>query len=108
MDPVDETIEALILTGAIEIAGIDPKTQQPLYRFNPLIQKIMPELYDEHLKEINHDIMALWEKRFLNINFLEEDPSVTLTDKAFDQAEIDKISREEQISLSEIKRLLVK
>jgi hypothetical protein len=108
MDPVDETIEALILTGAIEIAGVDPKTQQTLYKFSPIIQKIMPELYNEHLNEINRDIMGLWEKGFLDVNFLEEDPSVRLTDKAFNDGEIEKISREEQISLLEIKRLLVK
>jgi hypothetical protein len=108
MDPIDETIEALILTGAIEIAGIDSKTQQPLYKFSPIIQKIMPELYNEHLNEINRDIMALWEKGFLDINFLEEDPVVTLTNKAFDDIEIEKISREHQISLTELKRLLIK
>lgn len=108
MDPIDETIEALILTGAIEIAGIDQKTGQPLYKFNQSIEKIMPELYSEHLNEINRDIMALWENGFLNVDFLEEDPSVTLTDKAFDDSEIEKISREQQISLIEIKRLLVK
>jgi hypothetical protein len=108
MDPIDETIEALIITGAIEIAGIDKKTGQPLYRFNESIQNIMPELYKEHLNEINRDIMALWEKGFLDINFLEEDPLVMLTDKAFDDVEIEKISREHQISLMELKRLLIK
>jgi hypothetical protein len=108
MDPIDQTIEALILTGAIEIVGIDQKTGQPLYRFNQSIQKIMPELYKEHLNEINRDIMGLWEKGFLNVDFLEEDPSVTLTDKAFDDTQIEQISREQQISLIEIKRLLFK
>jgi len=108
MDPIDETIEALIISGAIEIAGIDQKTGQPLYKFNQSIQKIMPELYKEHLNEINRDIMGLWEKGFLNVDLLEEDPNVMLTDKAFDDVEIEKISREEQISLIEIKRLLFK
>jgi hypothetical protein len=108
MDPIDETIEALIITGAIEAVGTDTVTGQPMYKFNPTIQKIMPELYREHLSEVNRGIMTLWEKGFLDIDFLEEDPSVRLTDKAFDDVEIEKISREEQISLIEIKRLLVK
>jgi hypothetical protein len=108
MDQIDETIEALIITGAIEIAGIDEKTGQPLYRFNESIKNIMPQLYEEHLNEINRDIMGLWEKGFLNVDFLEEDPAVTLTDKAFDDTEIKKISSEAQISLIEIKRLLLK
>jgi hypothetical protein len=108
MDPIDETIEALILSGAIEVSGIDSKTQEPLYRFNSKIQKIMPELYREHLNEVNRDIMALWEKGFLSVDLLEEDPVVTLTDKAFYDDEIEDLSKEEQISLFEIKRLILK
>lgn len=108
MDPVDETIEALILSGAVEIVGTDPKTKEPLYKFNASIRKIMPELYQQHINEVNGDIMRLWEQGFLNIDLLEEDPLVTLTDKAFIDSEIEKISRELQISLIEIKRLLLK
>ena len=108
MDPIDETIEALMLSGAIEKVGNDPKTNEPLYKFNSSIQKIMPELYKEHLNEVNGDIMGLWEQGFLNLDLLAEDPIVTLTDKAFNDAEIEKISRDLQISLIEIKRLLLK
>lgn len=108
MDPIDETIEALILSGAIEIAGIDSKTGQALYQFNPIIKDIMPDLYREHLNEVNRDIMGLWEKGFLNVDFLDEDPLVKLTNKAFDDTEVQNLSMEQQISLLEIKRLLVK
>ena len=108
MDPIDEMIETLILSGAIEVAALDEKTGQPLYSFSPKIKEIMPDLYNEHLNEINRDIMGLWEKGFLDVNFLDEDPLVKLTDRAFDDNEIEKISREEQISLIEIKRLLLK
>jgi hypothetical protein len=108
MNPIDSTIEALIITGAIEVVGIDPKTEEPLYKFNQSIQEIMPELYEEHINEVNRDIMKLWEKGFLNIDFISDDPIVTVTDKAFNDEEIEKISRELQISLLEIKRLLLK
>lgn len=108
MDPIDETIEALILSGAVEVMGVDSKTGEPLYKFNSSIQKIMPELYNEHLNEVNNDIMTLWEKGFLDIDLLSEDPLVMLTDKAFDDAEIEEIPRELQIGLTEIKRLLLK
>jgi uncharacterized protein YjgD (DUF1641 family) len=108
MDPIDRTIEALILSGALEVSGIDSKTQEPLYSFNPKIQKIMPELYREHLNEVNRNIMILWEKGFLDVSLLESDPLVTLTNKAFNDVEIQKIPIEEQVSLLEIKRLLVK
>jgi hypothetical protein len=67
----------------------------------------MPELYEEHLNEINRNIMALWEKRFVDMELLDNDPKVTLTDKAFDDHEIEQISREEQIALLEIKRIMI-
>lgn len=108
MDPIDETIEALILSGAVEVVGVDSKTGEPLYKFNSSIKKIMPELYNEHLNEVNNDIMTLWEKGFLDIDLLSEDPLVMLTDKAFDDIEIEAIPRELQIGLTEIKRLLLK
>lgn len=108
MDPIDETIEVLILSGAIEVAGVDSVTGQPLYKFNQNIKDIMPELYKEHLNEVNRDIMTLWEQGFVDIELLSEDPMVTLTKKAFIDDEIEKISTELQISLIEIKRLLLK
>jgi hypothetical protein len=108
MDPIDQTIEALILSGAVEAVGVDPKTNEPLYKFNSSIEKIMPELYQEHLNEVNHDIMALWEEGFLDIDLLSDDPLVTLTDKAFNDDEIEKIPIELQVSIIEIKRLLFK
>jgi len=107
MDPIDETIDMLIATGAIEKSGVDPISGNPTYVFSPLIQEIMPELYEEHLNEINRNIMALWEKRFVDMDLLDSDPKVTLTDKAFDDYEIEQISREEQIALLEIKRIMI-
>jgi hypothetical protein len=108
MDPIDETIEALILSGAIELVGLDAITSQPLYSFSPKIKEIMPELYKEHLDDVNRGVMRLWENGFLDIDLLSEDPFVVLTDKAFNDEEIEKISIELQINLLEIKRLLLK
>jgi hypothetical protein len=48
----------------------------------------------------------LWEKGFLNVDFFQEDPVVTLTDKAFIKEEVNRLSRQELWSLEEIKRLL--
>jgi hypothetical protein len=108
MDPIDETIDALILSGAVEISAIDSKTGEPLYSFSPKIKEIMPKLYEQHITEVNRDIMTLWEKGFLNIEMLTDNPLVTLSDKAFSDFEVENLSKELQMSLSEIKRLLVK
>jgi len=105
---IDADDDELILSGAVEIAAIDSITGEPLYSFSPKIKEVMPKLYEQHMTEVNRDIMALWEKGFLNIEMLTDNPLVTLTDKAFINDEIVKIPKELQLSLSEIKRLLVK
>lgn len=108
MDPIDETINMLIETGAIELSGMNSDTNEPVYVFSPKIKDIMPELYDEHLNEVNRNIMGLWEKGFVSIDLMSPDPLVTLTDKAFDDFEIEQLSREDQVFLLETKKLLIK
>lgn len=102
------TIDYLILHGAVEVAGIDDNTGEFLYVFSPKIKEIMPELYKEHLNHVNKEIMNMWEKGFVDIDFLSDEPSVILTEKAFDVEEISQLSKDHQWSLQEIKRMLGK
>ena len=102
---INETIERLILDGGIEIIGLD-QNGEPLYSFTPKLKILMPELYEEHLNGVNKEIMNLWEKGFVNIDFFEEDPIVTITEKALIYEEINTLSKDEQWHLAELKRLL--
>jgi hypothetical protein len=102
----EEIIDKLLLENALEVVGIDKSNGEFLYAFTPKIKEIMPGLYQDHLNFVNSEIMVLWEKGYLNVDFLADDPSVTVTDKAFIQKELDKLSRQELWSLEEIKRLL--
>jgi hypothetical protein len=52
--------------------------------------------------------MKLWEKGFINIDFLQDDPTATLTKKAFNKEEVSKLPQDMQWGLEEIKRLLKK
>ena len=107
MDKMEqEIIDKLILSGALQVAGVDSETGDFLYQFTPKLKEVMPELYDEHMNHVNGELMRLWEKGFLNINFMEENPIVTLTDKALDQEELNKLSKEDKWGIEEIKRLL--
>ena len=101
-----EIIDKLILTGALQVAGVDSETGDFLYQFTPKLKEVMPELYDEHMNHVNGELMRLWEKGFLNIDFMQENPIVTLTDKALDQQELSKLSKEDKWGIEEIKRLL--
>lgn len=107
MDSADqEIIEILILSGALQLAGINEKTGEMLYQFTPKLKEVMPDLYKEHLNHVNAEIMGLWEKGFVNVDLMSDNPIVTLTAKALDQEEVSKLSNEEQWSILEIKRIL--
>ena len=99
-------MDKLILSGALQVAGIDNETGEFLYQFTPKLKDVSPELYHEHVNHVNGELMRLWENGFLNINFMDENPIVTLTEKAFDKAEINKLSKEDKWGIEEIKRIL--
>lgn len=99
-------IDDLILNGSLEVVGIDQETGQMLYSFTPKIKEISPELYTEHINHVNTEIMKLWEKGFLDIDLLAEEPIVTITQKAFDNEALKDLSKNDKWSLDEIKRLM--
>ena len=101
-----ETIDHLILNGGLEFVGIDENTHEYLYSFTPKIKELMPELYQQHLDLVNFEVMNLWEKGFLNVDLMSDNPMISLTEKSFDDFELYKLSSAEQWSLSEIKRVL--
>lgn len=109
MTPDDnEIIEKLILDGALEVAGVDAEDGSLLYSFTPRIKELMPELYADHMNSVNAEILSLWERGYVDIDFLSKDPIVTLTEKSFDDKEISKLTKREKWSIDELKRLLRK
>jgi len=107
MSREEDIIDRLILNGGLEAAGVDSESGELLYTFTPKINEIMPELYSEHLNNVNSEVMALWEKGYLDLDFMSNDPVITLSEKAFDESEVKKLSKMHQWSLNEIKRLLI-
>lgn len=103
-----DSLDYLILNGGVEVAGVDSSSGEILYSFTPKIKELMPDLYNEHLKDVNRNILDLWEKGFLNIDFMLNDPVVTISKKGLDPEEIAKLSNDDQWNLNEIKRLLRK
>lgn len=92
-------IEYLLLNEALVVSGLDKNTGGFLYTFTQKVQKFMPDLYHEHLNDVNARLMALWEKGFVNIDLMPDVPIVKLTSKSFDFEEISKLSKEHQWSL---------
>jgi hypothetical protein len=102
----DQLIEKLILDGGLEAVAIDQESGELLYSFTPKIQELMPNLYNEHLNEVNANVMNLWEKGFVNVDFFAQDPLITLTEKAIDSKSISELSKQERWNLFEVIRLL--
>jgi hypothetical protein len=107
-EPSPEIFDMLILNGAIEVVGIDPTSGEFLYSMTEKMSDIMPEIYQEHMNQVNNQIMNLWQDGFLSVDLLEANPLVTLTDKAFDQEKLNKMDRESYECLNEIKRVLAR
>ncbi len=103
-----DIFDMLILNGAIEVVGIDPISGEFLYSMTEKMIEIMPEVYEEHMHEVNNQIMKLWQEGFVSVDLLDENPTVNLTDKAFDQKELAKMDPESLEFLREIKRVLAK
>jgi hypothetical protein len=101
----NEMIEKLILDGGLEVAGIDSENGSLLYSFTPKIKELMPELYNDHLNRVNAEILSLWERAYVDIDFLAKEPVVTLTDKSFDPAEMSKLRKQDVWAIEELKRL---
>lgn len=107
MNHEDLTIEKLILSGALEVGGIDPETGEFLYNFTNKLKDISPTLYKEHNNFVNSEIMYLWERGFLNIDDLAgSEPIVSVTQKCFDKEAIETLNKDKQRSLEEIMRIL--
>jgi hypothetical protein len=102
----ERMIEKLILDGGLETVGIDQETGELLYSFTPEIKNLMPDLYDEHITDVNSCVMKLWEKGFLEIDFFAEEPIITLSEKAFDNVAVEALSKKDRWNLFEIIRLL--
>jgi hypothetical protein len=104
----NELIEELILKGALEVVGFDSDNKELLYSITEKMKEVMPEIYEDHMNFVNKGMLELWEKGFININMFEEDPTVTLTEKASDKKELSKLTKEEYWSINELKRLLMR
>ena len=102
----DELIKNLILEGALEVAGLDAETGEFLYAVTPKMQEVMPDMYEDHINQVNRDILNLWEKGYVNVDFLSPNPVVTISAKGLDKTEVSKLTKPEIWALEEVKRLL--
>jgi hypothetical protein len=100
------TLEYLINEDAIQWAGINPDNNESLYIFTEKIKDIAPSLYQSHIQEIHNLAMQLWEKGFVEVNWLEDDPIIYLSEKSFDREKLQGLTSSERHFISEVKQQL--
>lgn len=101
-------IEDLILSGAVEVAGVDPDTGEMLYNFTDKLKDVSPMLYREVNNMFNSHVLRLWELDMIDMDITSPNPMVRLTKKAFHPALLSKLDEEERYTLKEIKRSLIR
>lgn len=101
-------IDELILSGALEPAGIDPETGEMLYSFTNKLKDINPLLHKEVNNMFSSHMMKLWELGMVNMNVADKNPIVELTPQAFDKDLIASLDEDIAYTLKEIKRSLTR
>jgi len=102
----DMEIQRLIDSGGLEFAGVDTETGEPLYRPTSILKNIDPALSKEMSLYFLATTMKLWEKGFVNMDVTNEDPLVTLSEKAFEIESINSLGKDERVVIEEIIRVL--
>jgi hypothetical protein len=106
MNEDDLILEELILNGAVEIAGLDLETGEPLYNVTYKMKDINPELHNEFVNYFSQEAMTLWEFGFISMDVTSNDPVVRLTPKALKSEEVAQLDKNHQYTLKEIIRIL--
>ena len=76
-------LDELILEGGIEVASLT-ESGEFLYKFTDKLKEIDEEVYNNVITMMYKEIIFLWENGFISMDITENNPSVTLTDKASD------------------------
>lgn len=107
MESDDEIFQHLLLSGALEVSGIDIETGEFLYNFTNKLKDVNPVLHDEFTNYFYQEAVALWENGFLDMDITSINPTVKITPKALDPEQISKLDKEKQYTLKEIIRVLL-
>ena len=103
----ESMFEDLILSGALEVAGVDIDTGEMLYNFTDKLKNINPKLHNEFSTYFSTEISGLWENGFIEMDITEKNPMVSLTKKALDEKEVNRLDKQKQYTLKEIIRVIM-
>jgi hypothetical protein len=102
----EDMLDDLILKGFVEVAGIDPRNGEMLYSFTNAAKQSIPEISNRFEEEFHKDIMFFWENGIVEMNVFETNPTIRITEKAFDEGVLSSLSRDQIHSLQIIVQAL--
>lgn len=105
-DRSEEILDELILDGLVEVSGMDLDTGEMLYAFTEKARQEIPHIEEEASRFFNELIIYFWETGFIAMDMTQANPTVSLTEKAFDQDAVANLSTEHRSALNVIKDAL--
>jgi hypothetical protein len=82
MEEEENLMDKLILSGAMEINGIN-EDGSFLYIFTDKLKDIAPEVHEQVTLSFFSELMRFWELGFLGGDITQEDPQIFVTPKCF-------------------------
>ncbi len=104
----DSPIDRLILSGAVEVAGVDMETGEFLYTFTEKLAQFSPPLHRRITNYIHNELMFLWENGFIEMDIAHHNPTVRLTEKALDETKTRSLSPDKLASLKEVISIIMR
>ena len=98
----DDQFSHLLFSGAIEICGIDEQSGEMLFRFTEKLKDVDPLLYKKMTDSFYKGLLSLWEKGFITMDITEENPAVSITEKALNALEVGELNIEQRLHLEDI------
>lgn len=105
MDIPEDYIEKLVLAGIVEVAALDPETNEFLYSFNPNLEETNPELFAAVSNSYGLAILDLWTQGYLDVDLDKNNEQIVLlNDKSLNEEELDKLNPQERALMNAILR----
>ena len=107
MDIEPNSLDDLILRGAVEVASLD-EDGNFVYRMTDKAKDIVPELVDSAVSSFYDNLKTLWVLGFVTMDIADVNPVVTLSEKALDSKAVSTLDKELVMTLTFILKALKK
>lgn len=98
----EELIQYLLSIGALELVSED-SNKNPIYRLTEEAKDLVPELYQEHMKDFHMAAFSLWSKGLINIVFDDAgEPLIGLNENSANFEKTKDLPKNEKRALQEM------